>query len=146
TDGAGHTSVQAGRERVRRRVEAGRLGGRGIEWDAVRALVASAAHTAMGRERALTAEPLTDPIDVESALDSTAEARRALAEEGPPPLDGVPDPRPILDRARADGRVLDGPELVARPPPLDAAPRPAAYAAAVPPAGPTLAPTAESLP
>ena len=65
---------------MRRRVEAGRLWGRGIEWDAVRALVASDAHTAMGRERALTAEPLTDPIDVESALDSTAEARRALAD------------------------------------------------------------------
>jgi DNA mismatch repair protein MutS2 len=127
-------------------VEAGRLWGRGIEWDAVGALVASDARTAMGRERALTAEPLTDPIDVEEALDSTAEARRALAQEGPPPLDGVSDPRPILDRAGAEGSVLDGPELRALLPLLEASPRVAAYGRATRPVAPTLATTAEALP
>ncbi len=131
---------------MRRRVEAGRLWGRGIEWDAVRALVASDARTAMGRERALTAEPLTDPTDVERALDSTAEARRALTQEGAPPLDGVPDPRPTLDRAHAEGSVLDGPELVALIPLLDTAPRLAAYARAIRPVAPALAASAESLP
>ena len=131
---------------MRRRVEAGRLWGRGIEWDAVRALVASDARTTMGRERALTAEPLTDPTDVEQALDSTAEARLALAQEGPPPLDGISDPRPILDRARAEGSVLDGAELVALLPLLDAAPRLAAYGRAIRPVAPTLAANADGLP
>jgi DNA mismatch repair protein MutS2 len=131
---------------MRRRVEAGRLWGRGIEWDAVRALVASDARTAMGRERALTAEPLTDPTEVEQALDRTAEARRALAEEGAPPLDGVPDPRPILERARAEGSVLDGADLLALLPLLDAAPRLTAYARAIRPVAPALAACGEALP
>ena len=127
-------------------MEAGRLWGRGIEWDAVRALVASDARTTMGRERAQTAEPLTDPTDVEQALESTAEARRALAEQGAPPLDGVSDPRPILERARAEGSVLDGPELLALLPLLEAAPRLSAYGRATRPVAPTLAADAEALP
>ena len=131
---------------MRRRVEAGRLWGRGIEWDAVRALVASDARTAMGRERALTAEPLTDPTEVDHTLDSTAEARRALAEQGAPPLDGLGDPRPILELARAEGSVLDGGELLALLPLLDAAPRVSAYGRAIRPVAPTLAAGAEALP
>src|SRR5262245_1314960 len=131
---------------MRRRVEAGRVWGRGIEWDAVRALVASDARTTMGRDRALTAEPLTDPTDVERALDSTAEARRALVQEGAPPLEGVTDPRPILERARAEGSVLDGPELLALLPLLEAAPRLAAYGRAIRPVAATLAASAEGLP
>jgi DNA mismatch repair protein MutS2 len=131
---------------MRRRVEAGRLWGRGIEWDAVRALIASDARTAMGRERALTAEPLTDPSDVERALDNTAEARHALIQEGAPPLDGLNDPRPILERARAEGSVLDGPDLLALLPVLEIAPRLAAYARAVRPVAPTLAANADGVP
>jgi len=131
---------------MRPRVKAGRLWGRGIEWDAIRALIASDARTPMGRERALTAEPLSNPPEVDEALDATAEARRALAQEGAPPLDGLSDPRPILDRAHADGSVLDGPELLALLPLLDAAPRLAAYARAIRPVAPRLAASADSLP
>src|SRR5438132_11666 len=128
------------------RVKAGRLWGRGIEWDAIRGLIASDARTPMGRERALTAGPARNPPEVDEALDATAEARRALAQEGAPPLDGLSDPRPILDRAHADGSVLDGPELLALLPLLDATPRLAAYARAIRPVAPTLAASAESLP
>ena len=131
---------------MRPRVKAGRLWGRGIEWDAIRALIASDARTPMGRERALTAEPLSTPPEVDEALDATAEARRALAQEGVPPLDGLSDPRPILDRAHADGSVLDGPELLALLPLLDAAPRLAAYARAIRPVAPRLAASADRLP
>jgi len=131
---------------MRPRVKAGRLWGRGIEWDAIRALIASDARTPMGRERALTAEPLSTPPEVDEALDATAEARRALAQEGVPPLDGLSDPRPILDRAHADGSVLDGPELLALLPLLDAAPRLAAYARAIRPVAPRLAASADGLP
>lgn len=131
---------------MRRRVEAGRLWGRGIEWDAVRALLASDTRTAMGRERTLTAEPFTDPLDVDQALDRTTEARRALAQEGPPPLDGLSDPRPILDRARAEGSVLDGPGLRALLSVLDAVPRVTAYGRATRAVAPALAASAEALP
>jgi DNA mismatch repair protein MutS2 len=131
---------------MRRRVEAGRLWGRGIEWDALRALVASDARTTMGRERAQTAEPLTDPTDVDRALDSTAEARRALVQEGAPPLDGLRDPRPTLERTGAEGSVLDGLELLALLPLLEAAPRLAAYGRAIRPVAATLAASAEGLP
>src|SRR3990167_3066847 len=60
-----------GRERVRRRVEAGHIRERGTEWDAVRALLAHEAQTAMGRERAAAAAPLTDPGAVQAAIDPT---------------------------------------------------------------------------
>src|SRR3990172_4606651 len=60
-----------GRERVRRRVEAHHLRERGTEWDAVRALLAHEAQTAMGRERAAAAEPLTDPVAVPAEIDLT---------------------------------------------------------------------------
>src|SRR5258708_439581 len=70
----------------------------------------------------------------------------ALAQEGARQLDGLSDPRPILDRAHADGSVLDGPELLALLPLLDAAPRLAAYARAIRPVAPTLAASADSLP
>jgi DNA mismatch repair protein MutS2 len=127
-------------------VEAGRLWGRGIEWDAICALLASDARTEMGRERALTATPLTEPTQVQTALDLTAEARRALAQEGAPPLDGVPDVRQALERARAEGAALDGPDLLLFVPVLDCAPRLAAYGRAVRPIAPALAALAEALP
>jgi DNA mismatch repair protein MutS2 len=131
---------------MRRRVEAGRIWGRGIEWDAIRALLASDARTEMGRERALTATPLTETTQVQSALDLTAEARAALAQEGAPPLDGIPDVRTALERAGAEGAALDGPDLLLFVPVLDCAPRLTAYGRAVRPIAPTLAKLAEALP
>lgn len=127
-------------------MEVGRIWGRGIEWDAIRTLLASEARTEMGREQALTAGPLTEPTEVQSALELTAEARRALAQEGPPPLDGVPDVRPALQRAGAEGAALDGPDLLLFVPLLDSAPRLAAYGRAVRPVASTVAALAEALP
>src|SRR4051812_23481817 len=97
---------------MRRRMESGRIWGRGIEWDAVRDLLAREARTVMGRERALEASPLTDLAAIRSELALTREARAALTTAGAPALDNVPDVRPALDRCRAPGTVLDGAELV----------------------------------
>ena len=47
---------------MRPRVKAGRLWGRGIEWDAIRALIASDARTPMGHERALAAEYIREQV------------------------------------------------------------------------------------
>ena len=131
---------------MRRRVEVGRIWGRGIEWDAIRTLLAADARTEMGRERALTANPLTESTAVQAALDETAEARRAIAQEGAPPLDGVPDVRSALDRAGTDGASLDGQDLLLFVPLLDAAPRLAAYGRAIKTVAPALAARAEALP
>ena len=131
---------------MRRRVEVGRIWGRGIEWDAIRTLLASDARTEMGRERALAASPLTEATEIQAALDLTAEARRALAQEGAPPLDGIPDVRPALERAGADGAALDGAELLLFVPVLDSAPRLAAYGGAVAPLAPALAARTAKLP
>ncbi len=103
-------------------MESGRIWGRGIEWDAVRGLLAREARTVMGRERALEASPLTDLTSIRTELELTREARAALTTGGPPALESIPDVRPALDRCRAAGTVLDGPELVQMIPVL-AAPR-----------------------
>ena len=59
---------------MRRRVEAGRTWEPGTEWNAVRALLAHEALTGMGRERATTAEPLTDVAEVQAAIDKIGRA------------------------------------------------------------------------
>jgi DNA mismatch repair protein MutS2 len=127
-------------------MEAGRIWGRGIEWDAVRALLAQQAHTAMGRERALTVQPLADLPAIQSAIEATRQARLALAEAGAPALDTFPDIRPILERCRITGSVLDGTELALLVPALDAGPRLVAYGRGIRPLAPAIATLAETLP
>ena len=100
----------------------------------------------MGRDRALTASPLTEVTEVQSALDLTVEARRAITQEGAPPLDGVPDVRPVLERTAAEGVALDGSELLLFVPVLDSAARLSAYGRAIKPVASSLASTAEGLP
>ncbi len=94
----------------------------------------------MGREHAHTATPLVDASAVHSAIALTAEARLALAAEGAPPLDGIPDIRPVLGRGAVEGSVLEGADLVLLIPALDAGPRVQAWGRAV---RPVAAPVAE---
>jgi DNA mismatch repair protein MutS2 len=127
-------------------LEAGRIWGRGIEWDAARALLARDARTAMGRERAATAEPMTDLPSIASALEATGQARRARAGAGSPPLDGIADIRPVLERGRAPGAVLDGAELIQILPVLEASPKLAAYGRAVQEEAPAISQLTSQLP
>src|SRR3989442_11152940 len=131
---------------MRRGMEGGRIWGRGIEWDAVRALLARQARTAMGREGALPVEPLADLPAIQSAIEATRQGRLALAEAGPPPLDTFPDVRPILDRCRITGSVLDGTELALLVPALDAGPRLVAYGRGIPSLAPAIPTPAEAPP
>jgi DNA mismatch repair protein MutS2 len=108
-------------------MEAGRIWGRGTEWDAVRELLSDEAHTEMGRERARAIEPAVEPSTIESAVEMTGQARLALTEKGAPPLSNVPDVRGLLESCRVPGSVLDGTELVLLLPLLDAAGRLSAY-------------------
>src|SRR2546426_51017 len=130
---------------MRREMEAGRIWQRGIEWDAVRGLLAQQARTTVGRERALSAEPVTVLATIREALEATRQARTALAEVGPPPVDS-PDVRPVLDRARIPGSVLDGSDLVLLIPFLEAAPRLSAYARTAGPIAPAVGSLAQTLP
>ncbi|MBI4637759.1 MAG: endonuclease MutS2 [Candidatus Rokubacteria bacterium] len=127
-------------------MEAGRIWGRGVEWDAVRALLAREARTDYGRERALRADPLSDVAAVQSAIDLTREARQALAGGGAPPIDTVPDVRSALARARAEGSVLEGAELAFLIPLLDAGPRLTTWGHTVRPVAPALGTITDSLP
>jgi DNA mismatch repair protein MutS2 len=100
----------------------------------------------MGRDRALGAEPLVGGEAVRAALDETSEARRALSSVGPPPIDAVPDVRPLLERCRMEGAVLDGLDLASLIPLLDTGPRLVAYGRGLGPVAPSLADAARSLP
>ncbi len=100
----------------------------------------------MGREQALDATPLVDVAAVQSAIALTSEARLALDAEGAPPLDGIPDIRPVLGRGAAEGSVLEGAELALLIPALDAAPRVQAWGRAVRPVAATVAGLTDDLP
>jgi DNA mismatch repair protein MutS2 len=100
----------------------------------------------MGREQALGAAPLVDVAAVQSAIALTGQARLALGAEGPPPLDGVTDVRPVLTRTAAEGSVLDGAELARLLPTLEAGPRVLAWGRAVGPVAPAVGALADRLP
>lgn len=101
--------------------------GRGIEWEEVRELLAGEAETPMGRERELDSKPWSDPAQVRRALSETRQGRLALAATGAPPWGVVPDIRPSLERARTTGASLDGVELAALIPLIEAGERLRAY-------------------
>jgi DNA mismatch repair protein MutS2 len=100
----------------------------------------------MGREHAHGAVPFDDVLAVQSAIALTGEARLALGAEGPPPLDGIPDVRPVLARSSAEGSVLDGAELALLIPALDAGPRVHAWSRAIRPVAAAMATLADGLP
>jgi DNA mismatch repair protein MutS2 len=100
----------------------------------------------MGREQALNATPLVDVTAVQSAIALTGEARLALDAEGAPPLDGIPDIRPILAGGAAEGSALDGAELALLIPALDAGPRVQAWGRGVRPVAAAVAGLTDGLP
>ncbi|MFQ5521165.1 MAG: endonuclease MutS2, partial [Candidatus Methylomirabilia bacterium] len=124
----------------------GRLWGRGVEWEQVQALLAREALTPMGQECARTLSPLTEPEAVRHALWETRQARQAHALAGPPPWGMVPDVCPSLERAAITGSVLEGTELAALVPVLEASTRLRAYGSQVEAAAPTLSRRYRELP
>jgi DNA mismatch repair protein MutS2 len=131
---------------MRRRVDRARIEGRGIEWDALLALLARETRTPMGRDRAFHQVPLTAASAIRHAVALTGEARAAIASAGPPPLDGLPDVRPVLGRARAAGSVLEGRDLSLLLPLLDVVPRAQAHGAGVRDVAPEIAELTDALP
>jgi DNA mismatch repair protein MutS2 len=112
----------------------------------VRALLAHEALTEMGRDRATTAEPLTEVSGVQAAIEMTRQARLALSTAGSLPLEALPDIRPLLGRCRADGSMLEGPELIQIVPTLEASPKLRAYGQTAREASPGVAAATDALP
>lgn len=110
-----------------------------LGWHPFRDLLARFAATPSGRDRALALQPGHDLPTVRAALQETAEARRALTAEGPPPWGDTGDARPILAEAAPTGATLDGAALAALGRTLDAAARLAAYGQHIAGVAPTLA-------
>ena len=106
-------------------MEVGRIWGRGIEWDAVRALLASEARTEMGRERALTASPSPSASAIRISARAHGGGPPAPLRNGPAaPGRTSPTCAPSLERCRRRGSVLDGADLLLLIPVLDCAPAP----------------------
>jgi DNA mismatch repair protein MutS2 len=114
-------------------------GSGGLEWIEVLDLLARETRTAMGRERALETTPVTDLAAIRHGLGETAQARAALGQQGAPPLEGIPDVRPMLEAARVPGSVAEGVDLAALLPLIEAAGRLRAYGRAIAPVAPDLA-------
>jgi DNA mismatch repair protein MutS2 len=120
--------------------------GGGLDWHAVRALVARDTHTPMGRERAGALEPLAGLDAVQAALADTTHARLATGAVGPPPWNVVPDVRPTLEHARTPGAVADGAELAGMIPFLEAVGRLRGYGRSLAPVTPELSAELTRLP
>ena len=98
-----------------------------LGWHPFRNLLARFAATPPGRDLAHALRPGHDLAAVRAALADTAQARRALTAEGPPPWGDMGDARPILTEAAPPGATLDGAALAALQRTLEAAGRLAAY-------------------
>ncbi|HKA61108.1 MAG TPA: endonuclease MutS2 [Methylomirabilota bacterium] len=121
-------------------------GSGGLEWIEVLDLLARETRTAMGRERAHETTPVTDLAAIRHGLAETAQARTALGQQGAPPLEGIPDVRPMLEAARVPGSVAEGAELAALLPLIEAAGRLRAYGRVITPVAPDLAAALQGVP
>jgi DNA mismatch repair protein MutS2 len=86
---------------------------RTLEYEAIRALLAGHAGSAMGRDLVSALRPLTDPARVQAELDLTSEGVTVLERAGRQPYHDLPDVREILPRARVAGLHLEPLELSA---------------------------------
>src|SRR5262245_26812847 len=83
-----------------------------LEFPFVRKLLAELTVTPMGSPLAQAVRPLDGPAEIGSSLDEVAETLRLLEAEGPLPLRGIRPIAEILGRARPEGSVLTGREIV----------------------------------
>jgi DNA mismatch repair protein MutS2 len=117
-----------------------------LGWHPFRDLLARFAATPPGRDLAHALQPSHDLTAVQAALRDTADARRALTAEGPPPWGDMGDARPILAEAAPPGATLDGAALFALGRTLECASRLAAYGQRLTAVVPSLAESWAQLP
>jgi DNA mismatch repair protein MutS2 len=96
------------------------------------------AATEVGQVLCLELRPLREKAPIELLLQETVEASGVLEEEGPLPLAGTLEVRPLLPRARAEGACLLPEELLAVRSTLDASSRVKRFLEKAPPRYPQL--------
>ena len=111
----------------------------------LQALKAFAA-TEVGQALCLALHPLGERAQIELLLRETVEASRMIEEEGPLPLAGTLELRPLLPRARAEGACLLPEELLAVRSTLGASSRVKRFLAKAPPHYPHLQRLGQRLP
>jgi DNA mismatch repair protein MutS2 len=82
-----------------------------LEFDAVLEMLASQAASLLGQQLSSQLLPLTDLTEIRQSLEETEEMRHAIHFGGDPPLAGLMDIRPHLDRSLLEGAVLLPSEL-----------------------------------
>lgn len=82
-----------------------------LELDKILQLLADRCATVMGKELALSLSPSADENEVRWRQRETTESRRRLERFGVPPLGGISDIRPILERGQ-QGTLLEPSELL----------------------------------
>jgi len=104
------------------------------------------AATEIGQALCLALRPLAEKAQIELLLRETVEASRVLEEEGPLPLAGTRELRPLLPRARAEGACLLPEELLAVRSTLGASSRVKRFLEKAPPRYPHLQSLGQRLP
>ena len=84
-----------------------------LEFEAVREMLAGQTLSFPARELARLLLPSTNLEEIRRWLEETEEMRRMLVSAGPPPLAGLVDIRPLLDRSGLPGAILLASELKA---------------------------------
>jgi len=82
-----------------------------LEFGAVQEMLAGEALSSPGKERAFRLLPFTDPGEIKRSLEETEEMRCMIASAGDPPLAGLKEIRPLLDRSEMEGALLSACEL-----------------------------------
>jgi len=82
-----------------------------LEFEAVREMLASEALSPPGKELAHRLLPSTHLPEIRQSLEETEEMRNMIASAGEPPLAGLVDLRPLLDRSLLEGAILSASEL-----------------------------------
>ncbi|MBC7287350.1 MAG: endonuclease MutS2 [Armatimonadetes bacterium] len=74
---------------------------RALEFEKIVDMLARHASTSMGAERCRRLRPRTEPQWIKRRLEETEQARRLIGQQGPPPMGGLTDIRPLLAKAHA---------------------------------------------
>lgn len=82
-----------------------------LEWPKIKEKLAELAISPLGKEEALNLPLLRNEATIIQRLEETIDLKQLIQEEGPPPLDGIYDLRPLILRIEKEG-VLNVQELI----------------------------------
>jgi len=83
-----------------------------LEYPKIKTILSDFAATGPGTKLCLDLEPLTDPVDVSSLLETVSEFRELTSVEGAVPMGGVNDIGHLLDQLSVEGAYLSSHEIL----------------------------------